>query len=537
MSAIISPLAKKLERSSGVLIPYLDFRGRKETDVHNFEAIVNVVDQSSLSIYLSDGKIKRMNFLQKIFYKHIKSYTKMINADLKNELSDLVNRLRFSGDRSEIEALVVHVFLRSLANLSEDIFDRSKISDIYQNELMNSVCKYDKDLKEIDDQVLSARVNIYKINQKIKSLFATIENQEPQLIEGMDEKLEELQNNLEICQQTLFQLEKMKLAVKKTKLSIAMRMPFSNGNGFSGSYIIKDLKGKNIGIYKPSDEDFLSLSFRSRRMKFWHFIRNCIKRIPIASNFLGGTLNEGMGGQGHLGEVAAYVLDRELGLGIVPPTVNLHLAVNDNLPLFEMSFTSYGSFQLFEEKAQSGTDFYGISKHYKPVDITKTYEDYESQLDPKWLGKLAIFDFLIGNLDRHAENFMVAVDEKNPKKGTHLFAIDNGMSFHVRHSDHPLERRNQYCWAKFILAQRKFFSEEKELIKLIYDRRFELIEMVYSKLIQEGQDERFACCKRTAMWERIEALYSIAVIQDCSLSDLINYRKSSDIQQAINMNS
>ncbi|MBT3984246.1 MAG: hypothetical protein HOE90_23020 [Bacteriovoracaceae bacterium] len=103
-------------------------------------------------------------------------------------------------------------------------------------------------------------------------------------------------------------------------------------------------------------------------------------------------------------EVAAYILDRELGLEMVPATI---MKVEDGMP-------------------------YSLQRWVEDADMAKTRYEHAivSGVDPASLGlvrgsanpNLRFFDFLIGNSDRNLKNFLINPD------GT-LVAIDHGGAF------------------------------------------------------------------------------------------------------------
>lgn len=100
---------------------------------------------------------------------------------------------------------------------------------------------------------------------------------------------------------------------------------------------------------------------------------------------------------GYKEERAAYIADRFLNLDLVPPTVIRDIGGKT------------GSLQQFISNAQTG--FEAVAK--------------ETKIPEKELRILAIFDFLIGNTDRHYGNFLI--------KGAKIFAIDHHLSF----AEHP----------------------------------------------------------------------------------------------------
>ena len=98
-------------------------------------------------------------------------------------------------------------------------------------------------------------------------------------------------------------------------------------------------------------------------------------------------------------ELLAYDLDRAVGFDLVPPTVGKH--VED---------LGYGSIMAWV-KAPLAIDLVR-NKEYK----------YRDHPENPWLHRCAAFDFITGQIDRHAANWILDDNRR-------VYAIDNGYSF------------------------------------------------------------------------------------------------------------
>ncbi|HEV8051920.1 MAG TPA: hypothetical protein VGP47_05450 [Parachlamydiaceae bacterium] len=79
--------------------------------------------------------------------------------------------------------------------------------------------------------------------------------------------------------------------------------------------------------------------------------------------------------------------------------------------------------------------------------------------------KLAIFDYLIGNLDRHEENWLVTFSSVN--EITHIKAIDNANAFpKIQPEKGSPAARNQYLWKELKISDQKF---SPEIINFVQD--------------------------------------------------------------------
>ena len=180
-------------------------------------------------------------------------------------------------------------------------------------------------------------------------------------------------------------------AIKAGGLPCVMRL------GMSGSYFIADRTGKWLGLFKPFDEESWAPN-NPRRQAY---------RGPLGTERMRPGL---LSGEGCHREVAASVVDRFLGLGIVPHTVYArfrHFAFYDPMEgpraLGRRAKEKSGSFQAFIEQA--------IHLGRRSLELVE-------------LQKLALLDVVIGNLDRHTHNILY--------DGKQIWAIDNALSFSSR---------------------------------------------------------------------------------------------------------
>ena len=98
-------------------------------------------------------------------------------------------------------------------------------------------------------------------------------------------------------------------------------------------------------------------------------------------------------------EILSYDLDLALGFNLVPPTVGRHVE--------ELGLCSVQAWV----RAPMAIDWYKSKKY-----------NYREHPENPWLHKLAAFDFITGQIDRHAANWIM-------DKVGRVYAIDNGYSF------------------------------------------------------------------------------------------------------------
>jgi|GEM_PF-2040317 len=128
-------------------------------------------------------------------------------------------------------------------------------------------------------------------------------------------------------------------------------------------------------------------------------------------------------------ELAAYVISKYLGLNIIPATVfrSLPIAKKGLEPSEELI---KGSLQLWLENTVS---LYHLTSHNLPYPGILDYKNYQ-------IKEIKVFDCIIGNVDRHADNLLVDLNERfedptemSSREKAYLgkiWAIDHSRSFY-----------------------------------------------------------------------------------------------------------
>jgi hypothetical protein len=167
-------------------------------------------------------------------------------------------------------------------------------------------------------------------------------------------------------------------------------------------------------------------------------------------------------------ELLAYDLDKAAGFDLIPPTVGRYV---DEL--------GYGSVMAWV-RAPLGVDWVK-SKEYR----------YKEHPENPWLHRCAAFDFITGQIDRHAANWIL-------DKSYRVYAIDNGYSF-VKGDD----RRFLKCNIGKYLVGKPVHPEVRNLVcgidensvwKVLQNRGFKFKE-------PEGVMKRLEEMKKLTTWE------------------------------------
>ncbi|NXD06480.1 P4K2B kinase, partial [Nothocercus nigrocapillus] len=210
--------------------------------------------------------------------------------------------------------------------------------------------------------------------------------------------------------------------------------------GSSGSYFVKDPKGKSIGVFKPKSEEPYG-HLNPKWTKYFHKIccPCCFGRGCLVPN------------QGYLSEAGAYLVDDKLGLGVVPKT-------------------KVGSFQLFVEGYKEAD--YWLRKFETDPLPENTRKEFQSQFE-----RLVILDYVIRNTDRGNDNWLVRYEKQDDGSDLSdkdiqwtvtkdpiikIAAIDNGLAFPFKHPDEW--RAYPFHWAWLSQAKAPFSQETRDLV-------------------------------------------------------------------------
>ncbi|XP_027692441.1 phosphatidylinositol 4-kinase type 2-beta [Vombatus ursinus] len=261
-------------------------------------------------------------------------------------------------------------------------------------------------------------------------------------------------------------------------------LPERISQGSSGSYFVKDPKGKIIGVFKPKSEEPYG-HLNPKWTKYFHKIccPCCFGRGCLVPN------------QGYLSEAGAYVVDEKLGLGVVPKTKVVWLVSEtfnysaidrakskgkkyalEKVPSVGKKFhriglpPKVGSFQLF-------VDCYKEADYWlRKFEADPLPENVRKQLQSQF-ERLVVLDYITRNTDRGNDNWLVRYEKqndgsKNSSKETEwttgkeslikIAAIDNGLAFPFKHPDEW--RAYPFHWAWLPQAKVPFSEETRELI-------------------------------------------------------------------------
>lgn len=389
-----------------------------------------------------DGLLQKLTGVQKILYGTNRNYRTEVQGNVRLTISNTIKQLdpnNIPTDGKINSRFFEELFFDNISALSLRIFDRRLMEEL------------DRDiLKLIAPNFLDAREKIG---------FDTLEINDEVLTTNND-----------------YFAYAVATADFALKLGIA---PKPVKEGANGTYFLKDLSGKNIGVFKPKDEETLAAQAPKRRSRF---IRLTHRILPFA------TAAFCYNGNACKAETAASIVSQQLGLNNVPTT---RLASFTH-PAFNYSSDAHneielppkeGSFQLFIQTPHIQADEYfkiGINWNvYKLFGIA--HKRLKGNIDQSEFEKLVILDFIIGNIDRHFANWLITQMNK-------ILCIDNGFAMAHKHTD-SISSVHQYEWKLLINAEKSFSDEAKGYInKLSIEQETLIAELRRHDLINEAQE-------------------------------------------------
>ncbi len=289
--------------------------------------------------------------------------------------------------------------------------------------------------------------------------------------------------------------------VNDVMLALNMGMKPIKNKGAYGSLIYRNYQGQSIAVFK---------NLKGSPFGLIHKIGDCISKLLNISwqKFHLPFENERNLGCG-LSEIAAYYFSVMLKFYLVPDTYMVN---------FEGNTGSLQEFVTGFEEARS-------------VLITDNPKE-ETILE---FQKMCVLDYLIGNLDRNFENWLVKTDENSQIQSIKM--IDNGNAFVRHHLPDKLginSFKNQYVWKTLALSNLEIKDDIKRLIRRIDNQKIEhvvqRIKMDYPSY--RDQLDVFFESSKAALLDRLKVLKR-AIEEEKNLSELAEFRSETQIKEYI----
>lgn len=329
--------------------------------------------------------------------------------------------------RSEARKKSVHQVVSPLIlHIEENLKLAKENPELIQNVFFNKIAKlkYNPFQNNLDKN----SPNKLFLSKELQNVLSS-ELSELRILRKKEKAELELKGRTKKGEETL----RLKKRIAKAKLAIKLGSGIKKNGGTTGSVIVHTINGKPIGIFKISI-DHLGWSVRLKHFIQQHF---CGQLSHLSTRSAAQSK----------AEVLATKLDRRCGFNLAPNSA------------------------FVEINGQQGA-FLEFLKDYKEAKhILLKFNQKETYLQEEIdiFQKMVIYDYLIGNLDRHEENWFVrhvGDGDQEPITITEIRCIDNANSF-IKINPGIVTKRltNQYKWKKEKIAQSPFSEGTKAFIR------------------------------------------------------------------------
>lgn len=142
---------------------------------------------------------------------------------------------------------------------------------------------------------------------------------------------------------------------------------------------------------------------------------------------------------------------------------------------------------------------------------------------------MAIYDYLIGNLDRHEENWGIAVIKSGEQETTALEVIDNANAFLRKNPLNAGKIKNQYAWKNLELAKEPLTPEIKDFITTLTEDKM----MAFIAEIEKKYPGFWDQHMQDRLLERLRAIKTVAADNTQTLADLANIVSDEDFRNVL----
>lgn len=394
-----------------------------------------------------------------------------------------------------------------LGKIWHKIFNWSE--DPIHNSFKNLMLDAEKIINTLSEKKLESFKFKEALNKVFKEIFPHLEknpfsktNKMSKVIEGfLSPELKKLRE-----EKVQLRLEgkdndehKIKRRVAKGDLAIKFGRGLENNKGTTGSKIIQDINGKNVGVFKVDKNEAPILYKIECYFRSWVGQHSCLS---------------GKYGAQPRAEYASYLISKKFGLNLAPPSKMGKLNGVDGV---FMVFLKNERFTDVNDRVQK-VNYQEFKQIMEKVENQPFFNPNENTL----FQKFAIFDYLIGNLDRHEENWFLILDEKT-NEITSIKAIDNANAFpRVQPEKDSWAANNQYKWKNLKIAREKFTENTIKFVqeKLTSEAIDEIIKEIKCKnkefFDENGDMEKFLRLRADVIRNIVKAENTAAILANIS---------------------
>lgn len=403
----------------------------------------------------SEGRLVLMSAWENLQYFFSPLYRQTIQAGTKRAIEQVFREMRMPTEPGdEFLSQIENLFLR-VRSLSKNVFDRATLrnSPLFVP-LRERVITYMRDVRE-EQPAVGRRVMAERVSIDRKLMYPSVADGGQPVDAYNPEATEE--NPRELHEKQFWQ------TMAEAQIASWLFSSFKrNSGGTSGNYRIMNLEERVVGIFKPVQES----PHGPLNPYFWIRMRNMVQ------TWFGFDHDRAVDEEnGHLREQFASVVAEELGWvneqTHQPLVPRARIGRMKSLELQNKVDWQEGSIQFFIERARDGfthfqvpewTIIRRIESYYPPTD--EAIARLINQID---FYRIAIIDYLLGNIDFNLGNVLFVEDNK-------VHAIDFWFSMPLIHPKRWLDTRNMHRWKALSYANHFVREDIKRQIETVWNR-------------------------------------------------------------------
>lgn len=252
--------------------------------------------------------------------------------------------------------------------------------------------------------------------------------------------------------------------------------PFKVEGGSSGTYYLRDEKGRFAGIFKPEDEEVTTFERSKTRTDLFNSVRGGIRS-----------------GEGASREVAAYILDHN-GFSGVPPTALVQLYSKEFLvEVMPNSPRQHHRVSCFTSRSKSvDATSYDRDLNYWKTGSLQAYTSHNSSAEDVGVNifptdevqKIGILDIRLLNTDRHSGNILINFVGGGEKRVVKMVPIDHGLCLPEFAS---IDNDLRFIWMEWPQSKEPFNEKTLNYIQsLDIEKDIRLLKAMQGKISEES---------------------------------------------------
>ncbi|MBS4169220.1 hypothetical protein [Parachlamydia sp. AcF125] len=391
----------------------------------DFKALLNL--KASHFILTKSGHLAKSKFLWR--FSDAKT-NEEVNRRIKKVVKDCISTIEIWQKENEERPL-----------------SDEELINVYSRKEIKRIRQFENNMRKIFEKRLHP---FLRQNTDLRLLLANKE------LQGfLNSRLKELRKNKDSIPEAEKESQKLTRQIEKAKLAAKLGLITAANKGKTGSYFVEWVSMQKGSEGKPAFKKIGVFKLSNKETSWIIRLKNTFKQLFFGQLFYLNTKKLAQSKS----EAAAFEISQFLGFQVVPGARVVKLGKKT------------GTMQRF-------LDGYQEARKVKYL-----FNDKANFTEQGWrqFQEMTLCDFLIGNFDRHDDNWLIKVNEEG--KIHDIKAIDNAHSFPEKNIWLiKVAARNQYKWRRFPIAEYDYDP------KLLSEIRYRLTPLKVEQLISSIDD-------------------------------------------------